>query len=336
MKPLKTLARKGTVLRRDPSQTFGIRKSFEREMRKRFNLLAKKIEEAVLAFDVLGLNVERDAEKARQVLKIHRPLKIHLQKRQFAFLTVEQKQKKFMQWLETEMENILEVIDGPSFGLEAAIKKSWMNKYIDSGYKKGLERAYSEMEWAGVIPKEPRAIESAFLSPIHAERVGLIYSRAYNDLAGITKQMSAGISRTLGQGMAEGKHPRSIAREMRQYVTPVKIGGKRMLSARKRAEMIARTETVRAHHVANVNSYKAAGLVLGKVMAEWKATPDDRVCEECAALDGKIFKLEKAEGMIPVHPNCRCVLLPANIGEHLADERKGVAEMQQWREDHGN
>ena len=37
---------------------------------------------------------------------------------------------------------------------------------------------------------------------------------------------------------------------------------------------------------------------------------DDRVCEKCAALEGRIFTLDEIEFLIPLHPNCRCLALP--------------------------
>jgi len=46
------------------------------------------------------------------------------------------------------------------------------------------------------------------------------------------------------------------------------------------------------------------------MMAEWATAGDDRVCDECASLEGKIFTLEEIESMIPRHPQCRCIALP--------------------------
>ena len=40
------------------------------------------------------------------------------------------------------------------------------------------------------------------------------------------------------------------------------------------------------------------------MQAEWSTAGDDRVCPECASLEGKVYTLDEIEGLIPVHPNC--------------------------------
>jgi hypothetical protein len=55
-----------------------------------------------------------------------------------------------------------------------------------------------------------------------------------------------------------------------------------------------------------------------------KTAGDDRVCIECedAAIDGP-YDLDEAEDLLPLHPNCRCALVPAGeftLGELLGEE----------------
>ena len=83
---------------------------------------------------------------------------------------------------------------------------------------------------------------------------------------------------------------------------------------------MARTEITRAHHKANLNEMRAAGIEGVHVVAEWEGTPDDKMCEKCGNLVGKRFTIRAIEGMIPAHPNCRCVAIPAvDAGEGLGD-----------------
>jgi hypothetical protein len=51
---------------------------------------------------------------------------------------------------------------------------------------------------------QPGFVNAAFFRPVHADRVGLIYTRAFTDLKGITDAMDASNSRVLTQGIAEG------------------------------------------------------------------------------------------------------------------------------------
>lgn len=81
-----------------------------------------------------------------------------------------------------------------------------------------------------------------------------------------------------------------------------------------RADMIARTETIRAAADGSLAAYQqaqAAGALdgYGKV---WIGTDDDRECPECSGLDGEIVPFDSVfsnqEDGPPDHPNCRCAL----------------------------
>jgi SPP1 gp7 family putative phage head morphogenesis protein len=49
---------------------------------------------------------------------------------------------------------------------------------------------------------------------------------------------------------------------------------------------------------------------LGVEKAEFYAAIDERACDDCLALHQDVFTLEDSHGMIPIHPNCRCIWLP--------------------------
>jgi SPP1 gp7 family putative phage head morphogenesis protein len=84
----------------------------------------------------------------------------------------------------------------------------------------------------------------------------------------------------------------------------------RFIPAQRRAEMLARTEIIRAHHLATIQEYRNWGVLGIYVKGEWKTAGDDRVCSQCASLEGNIYTLDEIESMIPLHPNCRCIALP--------------------------
>ena len=77
----------------------------------------------------------------------------------------------------------------------------------------------------------------------------------------------------------------------------------------RRAELIARTETLRASNEAALETYRQSGVVEKKI---WITYIDDRTCEECDGLDGEVVELEKDfEGGYdapPAHPRCRCAV----------------------------
>ena len=95
--------------------------------------------------------------------------------------------------------------------------------------------------------------------------------------------------------------------------------------SKKRAKLIAQTETTRSAAEGNRIGYKESGVVTGLV---WKTVNDgEKVCPICQALDGKIIsieggrfydelpaeirdKMKRAFEVPPSHPGCRCRLAP--------------------------
>jgi SPP1 gp7 family putative phage head morphogenesis protein len=148
----------------------------------------------------------------------------------------------------------------------------------------------------------PTYIESAFLRPVHADRAGIIYTRAYDSLVGITTEMDRQISSVLAEGIANGNNPRKIAAAIVDRVDKIGIT---------RARMIARTEVIAAHAEAKLNTYEDANIQGVGLMSEWLTANDGKVCEECEAASNKgPYTVEAAHGMIPLHPNCRCTWVP--------------------------
>ena len=71
------------------------------------------------------------------------------------------------------------------------------------------------------------------------------------------------------------------------------------------ADSLARTELANIQTQAAEQRYKDAGVTQVQFWAE----KDDRQCEHCGALHGKIFPIG-TPGLVPKHPRCRCQLLP--------------------------
>jgi SPP1 gp7 family putative phage head morphogenesis protein len=85
-----------------------------------------------------------------------------------------------------------------------------------------------------------------------------------------------------------------------------------------RAEMVARTETMRAANEGQLQLWDQAteaGILTGDEKKEWIVTPDDRLCPICEPLDGEqtglddTFKVDGDEiDGPPAHPRCRCTI----------------------------
>lgn len=264
--------------RTDPTKTTVLRRRFERDLVRRFRTIATLIKEGVR---------ERDA------LKLNQPMPT------FDFPTSPQKVAAFMRWLRrAQAQHILEITEG--MPIENAAARAWTNVYVRSAYQKGLSQASSQAQVQGVDISE-RWIDAGFYRPIHADALGLIYTRTFSDLVGITQAMDTAISRVLAQGMSEGRGMEYMARELVKQVEGVGIV---------RARMLARTETIRSHATATLNTYKEFGAEGVHLLSEFSSTDDKARCPRCAALEGKVYTMQEAAGVIPVHPNCRCSWKP--------------------------
>jgi SPP1 gp7 family putative phage head morphogenesis protein len=243
-------------------------------------------------------------------------------KRAFAFTRSEEKINTFMDWIEEQVnKGLLEVRTLRQVG--TSIESIWTNKYIWDSYSRGVQRARREMLGAGyrIPPVDVTGgISTVMGTPIHLERVGLLYSRVFRDLQGITDAMDTQISRVLAQAMIDGKGARQIAKLLTKTISgPVgDLGIKdtlgRFIPAERRARMLARTEMTRAYHLGNVQEMRNFGVAGVTVRAEW-VTAGYNVCPECAKLEGRVFSLDEVEGMLPRHPNCRCCVIPQKAQE---------------------
>lgn len=294
----------------DPTRTTGLRASFARAMKKRFRKIRGLVRKAIVWQDCFGLT-----RQARPTLFEALPGRAA-----FDFPRSQDKITGFMEWFNKQVEHeILEVYPGQQLG--SAIENAWTNIYVQSAYQKGIQRARAELRKAGYnVPtiENTGGIDAVFNQPIHLDRVGVLYTRVFNDLKGITATMDMQVSRVLAQGIADGKNPVQLARLLNKTISGP-VGGLgitdvlgRFIPAERRAVMLARTEIIRAHHQATIQEYRNWEIEGVTVKAEW-STAGFGVCPICVRNEGREFTLDEVEGMIPVHPNCRCTTIPKEV-----------------------
>lgn len=306
----------------DPSQTTMLREAFVRAMRMRFNKLRKLIYEVIVDDDVFGMSdnvtgfsaMERDNQQRE-----NRSKGIYINKKPgpgaFRFTRSGDKVAAFMKWLQEQVQDdILQVTQIAQVG--SAVDAAWTNIYIQDSYKRGIMRARTQLK--GVAPPIglTGGVEASLMNPFHIDRLGLLFTRVFNELKGITDAMDQQISRVLSQAMADGVGPRAIARRLNQVITGMgkdlsmtdSLG--RFIPAQRRAETLARTEIIRAHAEAQLQEFENWGVAGVTAKAEFVTAGDGRVCEKCASLAGQIRTIKQAHGIIPVHPGCRCIWIP--------------------------
>jgi len=124
-------------------------------------------------------------------------------------------------------------------------------------------------------------------------------------LGDVSAELAGGIKRVVSQGVLTGKSIPQVARDIGRVVKDKEAfrrAGKTVFkTAQRRATLIARTETLRAHNEGRKVFYRQVGLTKVK----WLIADDARTCKICRALDGKVFGIDEVEGP-PLHPACRC------------------------------
>lgn len=98
----------------------------------------------------------------------------------------------------------------------------------------------------------------------------------------------------IAQGVAEGRPTDEMTKDLRRRLNVTKS----------RAEVIVRTESLKAYNTASHAYYTQNGVEL--VM--YYATSDDRTCPVCSSQAGNIYK--RSAITVPRHPRCRCYLAP--------------------------
>ena len=178
--------------------------------------------------------------------------------------------------------------------------------YINDAYRRGVIRARSEMIKAGYdVPSMAQTgIDNAMLLPRHRDTLDGQATTTFQRLKNITEVMNTELSQIVAQGIIDEERPSSIARKIAAAIASIGIV---------RAELLARTEVVRTHHLATIREYEYWGTAGVTVIAEWSTAGDERVCSVCIGMHGNQYPLKEIEHMIPVHPGCRCIAIPVGI-----------------------
>ena len=275
----KTNARRRRVKRVDPTRTTTIQNQMERAINRQFAKLLTRLKLIIDARDAFGLKINRHIPTIDPTLSPGA----------FAFETDATKLNEFAAWLDGQVEDGILAVDSNG--------KHLTDDFITRANRVGASRAQTEIRKAG---GNVSAINISLGRSVPAERVAVLHVRTFNELKGLTDTMKQQMRRALADGIAQGQGAKQVAREMTKIVKVT----------RDRALTIARTEIVRAHHTGNIAEMKRLGIQGVKVLAEWKTAGDNRVCASCAGLEGRVFTVKRIEGLIPLHPNCRCVALP--------------------------
>ena len=158
--------------------------------------------------------------------------------------------------------------------------------YTEQSYKKGAKFSVLALNRVGLNVSE-------YLFPVDWRALDILKTRNLTALKGITEETNKAIIRELTAGMQKGEGLPKLAKRINDRIENIGMA---------RARKMAREETNFAFRTATDTRYRQYGIRY----VEWLTGQDERVCEECAARDGKIYRIDEVPDF---HFGCRCTTL---------------------------
>lgn len=176
----------------------------------------------------------------------------------------------------------------------------YTSTYVKQAYLSGLRHANQSARSAD-FDVEETDVDRLVQRGVHRNSLETHYVRTYQDLEGVTDATRKHASRELSDVLESGSGSRyRISSEINDRIDKVGITRGRTLS---------RTALSRTHTAATLQRFQELGVEEVSGLAEFQTAGDRHVCPICLALEGNTYTIEEARGVIPVHPNCRCVFI---------------------------
>lgn len=205
---------------------------------------------------------------------------------------------------------------------------AWQRSYNDI-LQSAQELADNEAKWAKRLTKEVSAPDTKLKDPTPSALDKVV---KFGLADGVTIQQyfkrleqddAVRIEATINQGVASGWTIDQMARNITGSAANGYMDGI-FQTTRNSALNMARTVCNAVSNNAKEATYKANADVL--VGVEILATLDGRTCPICASLDRTRYKFDEEHPALPIHHNCRCVLLPVTPLSDAVEEERPMAK----------
>jgi len=134
--------------------------------------------------------------------------------------------------------------------------------------------------------------------------VGFMQKYAFDNIKGLHGEMKDKLRKALSEGIMNREDMKQLATRIQDV----------MKITKERAELISRTESVRAYNAGHYQGAVDSGLTLRK---QWSSQPEKdehNPCPVCAAMDGQTVEMKeqfttpdgKTLYLPPAHPRCKC------------------------------
>ena len=210
--------------------------------------------------------------------------------------------------------SILRDLEKEVVGIAKELSATWkvgIRDNVKQSMRLGIEDGLSQLEaidapdFQDLTDVKRNAMVKRTFATIDRAAVDFLANYQVQLLGDVSTELASGIKRTVTQGVLTGKSIPEVARDIGRVVKDpdaFRRAGKTVFkTSQRRATLIARTETLRAHNEGRKIFYRQVGVK----KVRWITAHDDRTCDICRPLDGKVFGIDEVEGP-PKHPGCRC------------------------------
>ncbi len=188
--------------------------------------------------------------------------------------------------------------------LLVADQLGYLMQLINPQQKSGIEAMYQELLTfatdQGINYADAMLGEASVFSSVPVEAISYSAQESYTRLKRHGDDFASKATVAIGEGLAQGWGAAKVAGLLKEQLGVT----------RQRAEMIARTESIKAYSSVSQQKYLDAGV--DEVI--WVAVREG-VCKYCLWRNGKAFKIGSV--IHPLHPNDRCHIIPS-VGD-IAD-----------------
>lgn len=169
-----------------------------------------------------------------------------------------------------------------------------LKKILDNAYSEALQKTAKTIG----IKTDWKLVREEFVNrAVNAPISGKTFSSRIWDN---TTELANRIYKDVVSCIQNGEQPKRIIKKIKDDYGVSAYQAKRLVN----------TEVAKVVNAAQLDIYRESGVVQ-KVL--YTATLETSTCENCADLDGKTYDLDKAPNL-PLHPNCRCCLVPVVDG----------------------
>jgi hypothetical protein len=278
--------------RRDPTRTLDLRRSFIRDLERRWRRVGRLATEALAGQDMFGL--EGANVRALQIISMSSG-----------------RVNSFQSWIDTVLADTILGMD----------REAWIGRYIHASYNRGWNTAQSQVsrilpahqDRADLLTKltitELQGVIEAFSqSAVRAFSNGLLSHLPPATIARSIRQAVDKIGIVRSRATVQSLVVRANAEAALDYFETAGVERVNVLP-----------ETVpspgRSHAIRDAvsKSRRNARRKRPRALVEVLTAGDDDVCPVCEDIaDGNPYTVSEARGLIPAHPHCRCALVPAD------------------------